>query len=109
MVLLAWHKAGLSVQPSIQAPTAPALWHATCTILWLPWPTATTVPRRPFCAAPPGAAAMVGESWLASHFEVVGDRSKHFGPFAGRGSAAPPAEHVAAGAAMELGLGSCCG
>ena len=28
------------------------------------------------------AAAMVGDSWMGKHFEVVGDRSTHYGKFA---------------------------
>lgn len=49
--------------------------------------------------------SMVGESWLAPHFEVVGDRSTHFGLFdCGDGSVAPA---VAAANTPDAGA-SCC-
>jgi hypothetical protein len=46
-------------------------------------------------------AAMVGESWMAPHFEVAGDRSVHYGIFA---CGAAPAVPAGAGPAS----GSCC-
>lgn len=48
------------------------------------------------------SAAMVGNSWLAPHFEVVGDRSVHYGLFACGAAPAPTA-----GAAAPSG-GACC-
>jgi arsenite methyltransferase len=45
-------------------------------------------------------AAMVGDSWLGRHFEVRGDRSRHFGLFP-CGPAAPAATAAAPS-------GACC-
>lgn len=54
-------------------------------------------------------AAMVGESWLGKHFEVIGDRSRHFGKFAGCGrQAAAPAAAVGASEGVNAAGGSCC-
>lgn len=62
-------------------------------------------------------AAMVAESWLAPHFEVVGDRSVHYGMFvcgaaaaaAAAPAAAPVAVVVARGmAAAARPCGPCC-
>ena len=36
-------------------------------------------------------AAMVGESWMRKHFEVIGDRNVHYGLFKGCGSTRVPA------------------
>jgi hypothetical protein len=49
-------------------------------------------------------AAMVGDSWLGKHFEVVGNRDVHYGLF--DCSAAPLS--TAAPAAAPSGGGSCC-
>jgi arsenite methyltransferase len=48
-------------------------------------------------------AAMVGESWMARHFDIAGDRSVHYGQFA-----CGPVPVAAAGEAAPLGVG-CCG
>ena len=55
----------------------------------------------PHCPDVP-AAAMVGDSWLGRHFEVIGDRSTHYGLFA-----CGPAPAPAAAAATSAG-GACC-
>lgn len=55
-------------------------------------------------------AAMVGEdgvSWLAPHFEVVGDRSMHYGLF-DCGPSPVAAAPAASGGAADCGGGSCC-
>jgi len=58
------------------------------------------------------SASMVGESWLAPHFEVLGDRSVHFGLF--EGCYAPKNDAKGQGADTALGgflaesSGSCC-
>lgn len=50
-------------------------------------------------------ALMVGSSWLAPHFEVVGDMSKHYGLF----DCAPPVVSGSPGApATEKSAGGCC-
>lgn len=51
-------------------------------------------------------AAMVGESWLAKHFKVVGDTSVHYGLFESCGST-PVAPQAAASDAPASG-GGCC-
>ena len=43
---------------------------------------------------------MVGDSWMGKHFEVMGDRTTHYGLFA---CGAAPAPAAAAG-----GGGACC-
>lgn len=48
-------------------------------------------------------AAMVGESWLAPHFEVVGDRSVHYGAFACAREPAPTGTAVDRGATAPCG------
>eukprot|EP00887_Chlorella_sp_A99_P005300 scaffold1.g5300.t1 len=48
-------------------------------------------------------AAMLGESWLAPHFEVLGDRSRHYGAFAGDAApGAAPAPPTAGEASLAL-------
>mmetsp|Transcript_19752 Transcript_19752/g.64214 ORF Transcript_19752/g.64214 Transcript_19752/m.64214 type:complete len:401 (+) Transcript_19752:26-1228(+) len=49
-------------------------------------------------------ASMVGESWLAPHFEVSGDRSTHFGLF----DCSPAPVTAAPAPAATGGGGSCC-
>ncbi len=51
-------------------------------------------------------AAMLGESWLAPHFEVIGDRSAHYGAF--KCGAAPAVAAAPAPAAPALAGGGCC-
>lgn len=48
-------------------------------------------------------AAMVGDSWLGKHFEVIGDRSTHYGLFA-----CGPAPGAAAAPAADCGPGGAC-
>jgi len=48
-------------------------------------------------------ASMVGESWLAPHFQIVGDRSVHYGLF----DCAPPLVSGGDAAASSAG-GNCC-
>ncbi|PRW33732.1 Arsenite methyltransferase [Chlorella sorokiniana] len=50
-------------------------------------------------------AAMVGDSWLGKHFEVIGDRSRHFGLF--ECGPAPAAAPTPSGGACAPG-GACC-
>ena len=46
-------------------------------------------------------ASMVGESWMGKHFEIIGDRSRHYGLFGGCGDASTPKD-------AEVGGGGCC-
>jgi arsenite methyltransferase len=48
-------------------------------------------------------AAMVGESWLSQHFEVNGDRSTHYGVFAGKEES-----KVKTGRLVSAPGGTCC-
>lgn len=49
-------------------------------------------------------AAMVGESWLKSHFTVVGDMTTHYGLFpCGPAPTAPPASPASPGSDSEIG------
>lgn len=50
-------------------------------------------------------ASMVGESWLAPHFTVTGDRSVHYGEFDCSG---PKTTSSAAGAAAACAPGGAC-
>ena len=56
--------------------------------------------RRPMLVCG-NTASMLGETWLAPHFDITGDRRTHFGLF----DCAPPAAAAAAGA---CGPGGCC-
>ena len=49
---------------------------------------------------------MVGDSWLGQHFEVIGDRSRHYGLFK-CGPAPEAAPAAASGGACAPG-GTCC-
>ena len=68
------------------------------------------LPRAPPCSSPqfprlpPSlAAAMVGDSWLGKHFEVIGERCNHYGLFA-----CGPAPGAAAAPAADCGPGGAC-
>ena len=50
------------------------------------------------------SAAMVGDSWLAKHFDVRGDRAVHYGLFDCADSVAP----AAAATAGAASAGGCC-
>lgn len=76
----------------------------------LPAPTLTPTPCDRFFTNKPmlvcgNTASMVGETWLAPHFAVTGDRSVHYGEFdcsgpkvTSGGAAAAPGGACAAGA-----------
>ncbi|KAI8107395.1 hypothetical protein M9435_002426 [Picochlorum sp. BPE23] len=48
-------------------------------------------------------ASMVGESWMGKHFEIIGDRSRHYGLFGGCGDAPSSTQKD-----TETGGGGCC-
>ena len=56
---------------------------------------------------------MVGESWLGKHFEVIGDRSIHFGKFAAASRLSVLGAGAGAGASSKVvepaAMGACCG
>eukprot|EP00798_Chlamydomonas_sp_ICE-L_P010729 gene10729-17804_t len=57
------------------------------------------------------SASMVGETWLAPHFEVTGNRDVHFGQFDCGGGAVPVGVSAAAsagGGAGDCATGACC-
>ena len=67
-----------------------------------PTPPPHTHAARPPLSTPRPPAAVLGNTWLAPHFQQSGDRSTHFGPFT------KPLPHARVGAPACVPGSGCC-